>query len=95
MSKVLLEDRELDIPTWVVDRNAFRRWVHSPAFPEKQKAYWIQGEAWLDMSQEQIFTHVDVKSEFFRVLSQLVHQSDLGRMRQDCVSIPTTMPTFL
>jgi Uma2 family endonuclease len=78
MSVVLTQISEIEIPTWVTDLPSFRKWVHSPAVPEDLKVYWIGGKVWVDMSNEQIFSHVYVKGEVFRVLANLATESDLG-----------------
>jgi hypothetical protein len=79
MSVVFTEVGEIEIPVWVTDLNSFRRWVHSLAVPEDAKVYWVGGKVWVDMSNEQIFSHVDVKGAVFRVLADLADDMDLGR----------------
>jgi Uma2 family endonuclease len=83
MSMVLTEMAEVEIPTWVTDLLSFRRWVHSPAVPEDLKVFWVGGKVWVDMSKEQIFRHVYVKTEIVRVLANLAIELDLGRMSAD------------
>ncbi|HEX3148696.1 MAG TPA: Uma2 family endonuclease [Gemmataceae bacterium] len=83
MSVVFTEVGEIEIPARVIDLDTFRRWVHSLDVPEDAKVYWIGGEVWVDMSNEQIFTHVDVKTEFVRVLANLAIKKNLGRVRAD------------
>src|SRR5262245_23847316 len=80
MSVVLTEVSEVEIPNWVTDLNAFRRWVHSLAVPEDARVYWVDGKVWVDMSKEQIFSHVDVKTEIVRGARQL---GDRVRLRPD------------
>jgi Uma2 family endonuclease len=83
MSMLMTELSEVPIPDWVIDLSSFRKWVHSPAVPEDLKVFWIGGEVWVDMSKEQIFTHVYVKGEIVRVLGNLVIGTDLGRVFLD------------
>jgi Uma2 family endonuclease len=85
VSMVLLESVELEIPAWVTSRAAFRQWVHGPDVDEKQKPYWMRGQAWVDMSSEQIYSHIAVKGEVFRILATLARDLDLGEMLQDGV----------
>ncbi len=68
----------VSIPSWVVDLESFRRWVDADDFPEDGRTWFLQGEVWIDMSKEQIFTHLAVKREFFYVLTGLVKAGDLG-----------------
>jgi Uma2 family endonuclease len=83
MSVLLMGADEVEIPTWVTDLPTFRRWVHSPAVPDDLKVFWIGGKVWVDMRNEQIFSHVDVKGEMFRVLANLVRDLDIGRVFAD------------
>lgn len=85
MSVVFTEVGEIEIPIWVTDLNSFRRWVHSLDVPEDARVYWIGGEVWVDMSNEQIFSHVDVKGAIFRALAELADAADLGRVFTDGV----------
>jgi len=69
---------EVSIPEWVVDLASFRRWYHSGDFPEEGRIDYIQGAVWVDMSMEQVFTHVLAKTEFTAVLGSLVKAGRLG-----------------
>jgi Uma2 family endonuclease len=83
MPTLITEDVYLDIPEWVTNLAAFRRWTDEPDFPEKGKIWWLRGKVWADMSNEQIFSHLEVKSEFITVLRTLVKSADLGCMWTD------------
>jgi Uma2 family endonuclease len=74
---------EVEIPTWVIDLNSYRRWVHSVAVPEDAKVFWFDGKVWVEMSKEQLFSHYYVKLEIARVLANLAIEIDLGRMGPD------------
>jgi Uma2 family endonuclease len=71
-------DEEVRIPAWVVDLESFRRWADAADFPEKGRIWFLKGEVWVDMSKEQLFSHLAVKNEFSRVISNLVKDSELG-----------------
>src|SRR5271168_2576698 len=77
------EDVQVVIPNWVTSIDAFRRWVDTDEFPENGRIWWLKGEVWADMSKEQIFTHVQVKTEFTAVLSSLVKREQLGQFLTD------------
>jgi len=79
----LYEDVQVVIPNWVTNIDAFRRWVDADDFPENGRIWWLKGEVWADMSREQIFTHVLVKTEFTAVLSSLVKREKLGQFLTD------------
>src|SRR5207248_287990 len=52
----------IDLPAWVVDLPSFRRWVQSEDCPETARIDYIKGRVWIDMSREQIFSHLRIKS---------------------------------
>ena len=72
-------DREqLTVPPWVADLASFRRWVLSDDFPEKLRIWYLKGEVWIDMSKEQIFSHLALKNEFNMTLGALAKAGRLG-----------------
>jgi Uma2 family endonuclease len=73
----------VSIPSWVVDLESFRRWADADDFPEDGRVCYLQGEVWIDMSKEQIFTHVLVKTEITIVLGNLVKAGQLGLFLAD------------
>ena len=68
----------MDIPLWVIDLDSFRRWMDSDDFPDHGRINYIKGEVWVDMSKEQVFTHVLVKTRITAVLSELVEANECG-----------------
>jgi Uma2 family endonuclease len=72
------EGQLVTMPDWVTDINAFRRWLDDDTLPERLRAWWMKGEVFLDMSREQIFTHVLVKTEVAIVLGGLAKKEKLG-----------------
>jgi Uma2 family endonuclease len=75
----------VSVPGWVTDLDAFRRWTEQDDFPDKGRIWWLDGEVWIDMSNEQVFTHVAVKTEITIVLGGLVKSEKLGRYLTDGV----------
>ena len=78
MSTILSEDQEFHIPPWVTDLASFRRWSDQEDFPDTGRIWYIRGEVWVDMSKEQLFTHIQVKDQFTQVLGRLVQKNELG-----------------
>jgi Uma2 family endonuclease len=78
-------NRVVSVPSWVVDLESFRRWADADDFPEGSGIWFLQGEVWIDMSKEQIFTHVLVKTEITIVLGNLVKTEQLGLFLADGV----------
>ncbi|HKI36078.1 MAG TPA: Uma2 family endonuclease [Gemmataceae bacterium] len=74
---------EVRIPEWVVALESFRRWADTEEFPEEGRIDYLQGEVWIDMSWEQVFSHVLAKTEFTSVLAGVVKAGDLGLYRTD------------
>jgi Uma2 family endonuclease len=78
MSTILSESEEFHIPSWVTDLRSFRRWSDQEDFPDTGRIWYIRGEVWVDMSKEQLFTHIQVKDQFTQVLGRLVRKNELG-----------------
>jgi Uma2 family endonuclease len=73
------ETDQVNVPAWVVDLSTFCRWMDSDDFPEKGRIWYIKGAVGIDVSKEQLFAHVDVKTEFTTVLRTLAKSRKLGR----------------
>lgn len=69
--RFVVDDVSIGIPGWVVDHTSFRQWFQSDDFPEEGRVSFLNGEVMFDMSQEQIFSHVRMKTEIGRVLANL------------------------
>src|SRR5437868_3515802 len=59
---------------------SFREWAGDNDLPEKAKLCYHRGEVFVEMGTEQIFSHVEVKTEITTVLRVLVRQGKVGRM---------------
>ncbi len=68
------EDEQVSVPLWVVDLTSFRRWADSEEFPENGRIWWLKGEVWVDMSKQQILSHLAVKNEYNMIIG------GMGRM---------------
>jgi Uma2 family endonuclease len=62
----------------VNDLESFRRWGRSRDYPERGWLSFLDGEIWVDMQMEQLFTHNQVKTEFTIVLGSLIKGEELG-----------------
>lgn len=62
---------KVQIPGWVVDLPAFRRWVHSGEPQEKLRAHFLNGEVWVDLVMEEAFSHNFVKNAIYAALLPL------------------------
>lgn len=76
---VIHDNGGVTIPGWVTDLDSFRGWLDSDAVPEKACTWFFNGEVWVDMSKEQLFSHGDVKTEIAAVLRNLIKPAHLGR----------------
>lgn len=82
-----LSDAWVSLPPTAYTLDGFRAWTQTGEYPERLRAAFIDGEIYLDMSQEEIFTHVDVKTEVTHVLVGLNQEIDLGRFFGDGTQI--------
>jgi len=83
MNTFVLDADVVRIPSWIVDLDSFRCWTRSDEFPDAGRICYLNGEVWVDMSKEQVFTHNQVKSEFNLVIGGLAKQERLGRYFPD------------
>lgn len=81
-SAVVIEDR-VSIPGWVDDLESFRRWARSGNMPEQGWFSYLNGEVWVDLSMEQLFSHNRVKTQFTIVLGGLVETEGMGYFFSD------------
>ncbi|HEY3962972.1 MAG TPA: Uma2 family endonuclease [Planctomycetaceae bacterium] len=82
MSTIVIADTGC-IPDWVGDLDSFRRWARSDEFPESGTFSYLDGEIWVDVSMEQLFTHNQVKAAITGPLVVLVQQLRCGRFVPD------------
>jgi Uma2 family endonuclease len=78
MVTFVTEARQVSVPSWVTDLDAFRRWADTDDFPETGHVWFLKGEVWIDVSKEQIYTHGLVKTKITIVVGGLVDRENLG-----------------
>src|SRR6478672_11889595 len=76
---------QVHLREWVTDIHSFRRWLETDDVPEEARVWWLKGKGWVDMSGEQLFTHVAVKTEVTSVLHTLARNDRLGQYITDGV----------
>ena len=86
MSTIVFQEH-VRIPHSVVDLESFRAWAKSEEFPERGRYSFINGELWVDLMPEQLFTHNGVKVEFARVLHTLMRTTRRGRFFGDGILV--------
>jgi Uma2 family endonuclease len=80
---VVNEPSSITVPDSVVDLESFRQWTDADDFPEEGRICYLKGEVWVDMSKEQVFTHILVKTEITSVLRIIVKKARLGLLVGD------------
>lgn len=80
-------DESIRIPPEVVDLASFRKWANSESFPERGRISYFQGEIWVDLSMEQLFTHNQVKLAYSVGLDLVLRDDPLGRFFPDGVRL--------
>jgi len=91
MITIINDIDEVEVPLWVVDLESFRRWADQEDFPEQGRISYIKGNVVVDMSREQIFTHVAVKTEFTVTLGGLAKRQRRGRYFGDGLSLTSIL----
>jgi Uma2 family endonuclease len=71
------------IPAEVVDLDSFCRWATSDEFPEQGRISYLNGEIWVDLGMEKLYTHNQVKEVVTVVLGGLVRAAQSGRYLPD------------
>jgi Uma2 family endonuclease len=71
MCRVVIQQGNVTVPEWVRDRASFHRWTASEEFPEHGRVDYLAGEIWVDMSEEQAYSHNRVRARFYYVLEGL------------------------
>jgi Uma2 family endonuclease len=82
MNAIVIEDK-VRIPNGLSTLAAFRDWARSDDFPTRGKYAYLDGELWVDLSMEQLFSHNDVKTQFTIALGSLVRSAGIGRFFSD------------
>lgn len=77
----------LDIPAEAHTYPGFLDWAMSGALPEKLRVTYIAGVVSIDMTEENIDSHVAVKAGVYRTLLNLIAEQDFGRLCTDGVLI--------
>lgn len=85
MVTVWNEDDEIAVPDWVRNINSFRRWLDLESVPEKRKIWWLQGEVWIDMNKEQLYSHNRLRTTVTSKLFTFTEKEDLGVFFSDGV----------
>lgn len=94
MVNIVNEAEEVRLPDWVVDLESFTRWADSDDVPEKARIWFLNGEVWVDMSKEQVFSHVLVKTKCTVVLGSLVDTDKRGLYLGDGVRVRNVEANF-
>jgi Uma2 family endonuclease len=82
---IVTNDWALVIPPQAQTMAGFREWATADDFPERVRVTYLGGEIIIDMSNEEINTHVALKTELTGVLYALVRQLRLGKFYGDGV----------
>lgn len=78
---------EAFIPAGITDLASFRRWADSELYPSRGKYSFLQGQIWVDLTMEQLFTHNQVKTELTIELGRLIRDSQTGYFFSDGVRL--------
>jgi Uma2 family endonuclease len=83
MNTIVAETGTVRMPISLATLSAFRGWMHSDAVSEDMRAYFLDGEVWIDMSREQLFSHNQVKFALTIALGGLATSRESGRYVPD------------
>jgi hypothetical protein len=78
---------EAFIPAGISDLASFRRWADSELYPTRGKYSFFQGQLWVDLAMEQVFTRNQVKFALNLDLGQYIRASGLGYLFVDGIRL--------
>ena len=79
MPTVVTEGGSIRVPEWVIDLGSFLRWLDTDEeLPEKLKVHYLNGDVWVDLDMEEMFSHSRVKSALSATLAPFIEGDDLG-----------------
>lgn len=87
MAGSILFEEQVEIPLDIRSLDDFRRWAHSPDFPERGRIDYINGRVEVDMSPEDFYLHGTPKGEIYRALANRVKRHRLGDIVTDCTRV--------
>src|SRR5579864_7137512 len=82
MSTIVIADVG-SIPDGITDLESFRHWAYSDDFPDSGGISFLNGEIWLDVSMEQLFSHNGVKTAFTYTIMKLLDSTRSGKYVSD------------
>src|SRR5262245_33910486 len=82
MSTIVLQEN-VRIPFSVMDLDTFREWAKSDEFPERGRYSFLNGDLWVDLMPEQLFTHNSVKVEIGTAIHAIMKATRCGRFFGD------------
>jgi Uma2 family endonuclease len=91
---IFIEDQAVHIPTSLVDLESFTRWTDSKEFPDDGRICYLDGEVWVDMTREQLFTHLQVKAQFNFILVGLAEAEGHGLYFPDGLRLSNAHANF-
>jgi Uma2 family endonuclease len=81
--RAVLIAENLRIPKEALTFEGFRKWVHTPEFPETGRIDYLAGDVEIDMSPEDLHTHGTVKVAITLGLGPVVIEPEIGEMFVD------------
>lgn len=72
----------VQVPT-EISFDRFRRWVHSPEYPERGRFSYLAGEVLIDMSPENLQSHNRAKTDLGGDMRTWISRLDLGELLTD------------
>lgn len=80
-------DEPVRVPASASTLSGFRAWQASATYPQRGRISYLAGVIEVNMSPEEIVTHIDPKRALTVGLDILVHAEDLGRIYMDGTSV--------
>jgi Uma2 family endonuclease len=92
--RAVLIAENLRIPKEALTFEGFRKWVHTPEFPETGRIDYLAGDVEIDMSPEDLHTHGTVKVAITLGLGPVVIEPEIGEMFVDRTRVVSRFATL-
>lgn len=88
------DDLDIDFPGWIEDVSSFLRWCKSGGISEEARAWWLEGDIWVEVGAESDPAHRALKNVFHAVLGEFIQTGGSGRYYADRVLLSNSVVGF-
>ena len=80
---IQLNEGDVEIPPDLKTLDVYREWAKSLDYPTRGRFSFFQGELWMELEKERLFSHNRIKLRIGVVLEQLAADMEIGYVFTD------------